>query len=406
MEQRSQHFKQNLISILEYILVILLILDFNTPYTQLFGSVKVAVNNLGIIVLLLLIVLNGNLKINSLLLFLVVGAFVPLIGVKSEALWGLIKIFLIYIPLFFVFCSSTQHYSQYSLLYKFSNVLCLIAIVSLFFWFFGSILGIITSTFSVPYDWGGVKFIPSYYGIYFETQEAFATAESIKMTRNSGIFNEAPMFNMMLCIALGVELFLRKKKSWLRAILFVVTIFTTVATTGIIFVLFVLSYIVYSTANQKFKIFFVFVAPFIVVTSLFLARVVLDNKKQTGESSYNSRIRDIENCIELGMDNPFVGIGMDAESIAERTGSARMWGYSNSLFTIFARGGIYVLTLYAFCFFIIPIILYKYNKQLAIFILGYALVFSFTISYNRLLTLFMLSFCLSSYFYRYHLQKI
>ena len=49
----------------------------------------------------------------------------------------------------------------------------------------------------------------------------------IKITRNSGIFIESPMFAVNLVIALLVEIFVRKNHKKYRTIILVITIITT-----------------------------------------------------------------------------------------------------------------------------------------------------------------------------------
>lgn len=388
--------KQKITELLEYILLILIIIEFNTPYPQLFESVQFAVRNLGIFILLCVVILRGKVKLDVMSCCLLLGSIIPLIGVSSDRIIELIKIFAVYIPLFYVFFAS--HNSRTIILFflKYSNIVLIVAIVSLFFWLFGSILGIITPTMKVPYEWGGLKIIPTYYGLYFETQEAYATVESDLTIRNSGIFNEAPMYNMILCTALGIELFLRKKLSYWRIIIFVATIVTTISTTGFLFLLLVMTYKLYIAMSGKLRILIVVFIPFLLIIASFTAQMILENKIMTNTSSFYARSSDIQKCIEIGMDNPLIGIGMDADNNTSKNRTA-MWGYSNSLFTVFARGGIYVLSLYVFALFYVPLSLYKRNPNLAMLIFGFAIVFSFTISYLRLLTLMMIGFGMSLY---------
>lgn len=265
--------------------------------------------------------------------------------------------------------------------------------VSLFFWIFGSLLGIISSTAMQTSTWGGLHYIPSYYGLYFETQLGSYTTDFDVFCRNSGIFCEAPMYNFVLCTALGIELFLRRNVIRWRIILLVATILTTISTTGFFYLIFVLSYKIYSFAASKIKtIFVLFLAIILSLIVLYSIQFILDAKLQTGEGSYNSRLNDIVKCIEVGMENPVLGVGLYNEETRSD------WGYSNSLFTIFARGGLYLLSIYVFAYFIIPVYVYKRNKQIAGFLIGFAILFTFTIMYDRYLNFIMLSYCLSLFF--------
>lgn len=377
-----------LLGFLEYTVMFLAILNFYTPYMQL-GIGKYIINYGCTIVFFLLVIGKKYLKFDSILLFYMIGAFIPFLNVSRENISGYIGEFLILVPLCYMYITSSfKNNNVNSFFCKYSNIVIIIAIISLFFWLFGTMLGIVKPTAYIPHEWGGFRRIPMYYGVYFETQEAFVTVETQSTIRNSGIFSEAPMYNMILCTALGVELFIRDKKSMWRIILLIITILTTISTTGAIYLVLVFSYILYSYAGSKFKTFIIFILPLLLIVTLLMTQYVLDNKKQTGEGSYNSRVNDIENCIEIGMSNPMFGVGLYSENT---TYGVNKWGYSNSLFTIFARGGLYMLALYFFCLFAVPGIVYNNYRKISVFILSYALLFTFTIAYFNILSFFFLA---------------
>ena len=85
----------------------------------------------------------------------------------------------------------------------------IIAVASLVMWFLCSILQVVPATSFFPYEWGSsIDFIPTYWGVYFETQSIAPLGE--KIWRNTGIFNEGPMYNMALCVAFIIEYFIQK----------------------------------------------------------------------------------------------------------------------------------------------------------------------------------------------------
>lgn len=77
------------------------------------------------------------------------------------------------------------------------------------FYIIGSTLNLISPTAYVPVFWGEQRIYPTYFYLYFEAQNSFFLGN--EYIRNCGIFNEAPMYNMALCIALAIELFYEKK---------------------------------------------------------------------------------------------------------------------------------------------------------------------------------------------------
>lgn len=289
---------------------------------------------------------------------------------------------------------SEERESVSHLFIKFSNIVAVIAIISLFFWFLGSTLELIPSTAIIPNSWGHDKFIPTYFGIYFETQEAVAASGAESMIRNSGVFNEAPMYNMILCTALSVELFLRPRICIKRIILFTLTIITTISTTGFIFMFVVYAIKGYNSFASKYRLQMILLLPIFLLASFLVMNSILENKKETGEGSYSSRSRDIVKCIEVGLEHPINGIGIMHANKATTTDNL---GYSNSLFGTFAHGGLYFLFLYLIPLFLIPFFVgLKYGDyQLSIMIFCYFLLFTFTLSQYKVLTLLIISYSLA-----------
>ena len=88
------------------------------------------------------------------------------------------------------------------------NIMTLIGMISLFFWLFGSTLGIIKPTRLLFSNWGSTPTpVYSYYGLYFETQHING------IIRNSAVFTEAPMASLNVIIALVFQNLFNKKDS-------------------------------------------------------------------------------------------------------------------------------------------------------------------------------------------------
>ena len=380
----------------------MVILEFNTPYTYFPVIGKMV--TLSIITLsMFLILLNWkNLSIDffAFVLLITIGAIFPFFNVYEGKTIAYIKLYFVILPLLLILTSSYMSEERESvshLFIKFSNIVAVIAIISLFFWFLGSTLELIPSTAIIPNSWAGDRFIPTYFGVYFETQEAMATSGAESMIRNSGIFNEAPMYNMILCTALSIEMFLHQKISVKRIILLTLTILSTISTTGGVFMFIVYAIKAYNSFASNYKLQMILLLPIFILMGVFSINNILDNKKETGEYSYNSRSHDIVKCIEVGIENPIAGVGiMYKAAYAE----SNFFGFSNSLFGVFAHGGFYFLLLYLFPFLIIPLILllkYK-NSSIGGILLSYFGVFSFTVSEYKVLTIFVIA-CSLSYWY-------
>lgn len=395
---------QHLRSILEYLLMLMVILDFNTPYTYFPVIGKMVA--LSIITLSMFLILlnwkNLSIDIFAFVLLITIGAIFPFFNVYEGKAISYIKLYFVILPLLLMLTSSYMSEEREAvshLFIKFSNIVGVIAVISLLFFFLGSTFELIPCTAIIPNSWGGDRFIPTYFGIYFETQEAMAASGMESMIRNSGIFNEAPMYNMILCTALSIELFLRPRINIERIILFTLTIITTISTTGFIFMFVVYTIKGYNSFASKYRLQMILLLPIFLLASFLVMNSILENKKETGEGSYSSRSRDIVKCIEVGLEHPISGVGVFFKS-EENSSDSRSFGYSNSLFGVFAHGGFYLLTLYALSLLIIPIVSYFRDRNLSflIFMLSYFLLFSFTVSQYKCLTIMLVAYGFSYWY--------
>ena len=99
----------------------------------------------------------------------------------------------------------------------------------------------------------------------------------------------------------------------------------------------------------------------------------------------------------MGLDNPVLGVGVFRQrGIYVMTRDN--YGYSNSIFTVFAHGGFYLLILYLSLLFVIPLIRYLSgeDRKWAITLLLFFVVFAVTQSHYRMLTFMFLALSLSN----------
>ena len=384
--------------------MLMIILEFNTPYIY-FPIIKNLVIFFIVISAIVLILFhwhNLTFEIFAFVLLIMLGAVFPFMNIYEGRIKSYIKLYFVIFPLLLLLISSYKTADGQGIIVlfsKLSNLVFVIAIVSLFFWLFGSIFGYIESTAIIPNSWGRERFIATFYGLYFETQEATASEDIGQFVRNSGIFNEGPMYNMILCTSLAYEVFLHREKNLIKIFTFCITIITTVSTTGFIFLLLVLLVKGYGVLSYKCGLQMVLLFPVILFLGIIVLSAVLENKRETGEGSFNSRSNDIAKCIEVGIENPIAGVGIFFKS-EENSSDSRSFGYSNSLFGIFAHGGFYFLFLYLIPLFVMPIFVFFKNgdSQFLMMLLSFFLLFSFTVSQYSVLTVFMLSYSLSYWY--------
>ena len=388
--------------ILEYLLVFCIILEFNTPYL-IFPEVKRMIQVFPIFILLgLLIISNYSItkKVNILVFIYLVGALFPMLALRDHNYPSYIIRYVLILPLLWMYLSHRKEFgsSVYnSLFLKYSNVMVIIAVASLVMWFLCSILQVVPATSFFPYEWGSsIDFIPTYWGVYFETQSIAPLGE--KIWRNTGIFNEGPMYNMALCVAFIIEYFIQPFRSKTKLWILAIAIFTTFTTTGQFFLMGIGIWSVFNRMGRRYRILLLLVVPILLYFGYVVAGTLLANKKATGgEDSMNLRTEDITWCMEAGMEHPMLGVGLTLRE-GESLWHGKTLGRSNSLFAVFARGGLFVLILYIGALLLIPYLYYiKYKDPKWFYDMFYFfLVFTVTVSFLNYLTLLFIAWGMSN----------
>ena len=388
--------------ILEYLLVFCIILEFNTPYL-IFPEVKRMIQVFPIFILLgLLIISNYSItkKVNILVFIYLVGALFPMLALRDHNYPSYIIRYVLILPLLWMYLSHRKEFgsSVYnSLFLKYSNVMVIIAVASLVIWFLCSILQVVPATSFFPYEWGSsIDFIPTYWGVYFETQSIAPLGE--KIWRNTGIFNEGPMYNMALCVAFIIEYFIQPFRSKTKLWILAIAIFTTFTTTGQFFLMGIGIWSVFNRMGRRYRILLLLVVPILLYFGYVVAGTLLANKKATGgEDSMNLRTEDITWCMEAGMEHPMLGVGLTLRE-GESLWHGKTLGRSNSLFAVFARGGLFVLILYIGALLLIPYLYYRKYKDPKWFyaMFCFFLVFTVTVSFLNYLTLLFIAWGMSN----------
>lgn len=150
----------------------------------------------------------------------------------------------------------------------------------------------------------------------------------------------------------------------------------------------------WNTKNKKYKFLKFLLLTLMLLVIPFVINWILQDKvsSSSGEGSVSARSYDIQKCIQIGLDNLFFG-----KSLLSEQNPNHNYGFSNSLFALFADGGLYVLALYLSGLLFIP--LYnmtrkKFFKE-SIVLLLYFYLFSITVSHFRYLTLLFVAYGIS-----------
>ena len=342
----------------EYIFALLLILSCNTMYSNELSG-KFYISEILLIVLAILFfitIINGNIdkkKIGNFFVkvffyYLYVSLFILLnrIFFFKSFIW----LFIIFFPIvFFInYCYKGEKWSV-KISQKIVNIVAIMSVVSLLFYLVGPLLNIIKPTGTIEVMWGKQLIRPSYYNLHFYTQTENIFGLSI--IRNTGVFTEAPMYSMVLTIALALEKFITKKNRKIINIILLVTIFSTLSTPGIIVSLFIYlySFMVQKTNRKFLKIILI---PLLIVSSLYIGVSFLSQK--IGTLSYNVRIDDYIASYKAWRESPIIGVGFkNSESIQYYMNPNRSYnvGLSNSIIVVLAQGGVYL-----FLFYLLPFV--------------------------------------------------
>ena len=249
---------------------------------------------------------------------------------------------------------------------KLSNIMLGIAIISLFFWVFGTVLGIIKPTGTIYTTWtswsisgqGTLKAVRNYYNIYFEAQswgtdKALGIITNLNIIRNTGMFTETPMYSFLLVLSICIELFLKKeKRDKKKIIIFLITVITTISTTGYVLSIIVLfaDYLLNSEKESIRKLIKKMLLPVVLIAVIIAVSQFVKSKLST--SSAMTRIDDFIVGFMAWKDSPIFGNGMgNTYSYQQYMASRRAnnAGLSNSITQILAFGGLYLILPYIYC---------------------------------------------------------
>ena len=390
-----------LIAVLEYGWVLVVILDGNSVYH---ASATRNYYLLPLSIVMTVALLAANLLLNKIRikkrnLSIAIGLcgysmVYFLIMQNRMAAENFFYLFVMGLPcLFLLFVELYRKGRLIQLFYRIENVVCILAAISLFFWIFGTILGILKPNMIFRINWGNFEKIKGYWGLHFQIQRD--TTFGSLIYRNSGIFAEAPMLNLWCDIALGVELLFREKPIKHNIVILIATIASAMSTTGIIFIVmsFGLRYLKNLRKHKAMgKILLVFAALIVVPMVGYALYELLVLKSET--VSFAMRMSDYFGGLKMFWDYPIFGVGYGnlrkmLKYIYSPTG---VLGFSNSVMAIPATGGFW-MTLPFYYGHIGPMFPRLTNsKQVSMFCICLFYLFCTTAYFGRYLAVVMVAF--------------
>lgn len=384
-------------SIIDVVLIFFLIISTNSIYVNIedsynFNKYITILIFISLLCKILMVNITRRLFNNILFLLAVYYGVVILISIINFSEFSLNNILYYFVnfPLLLAILILTNKQNKLKdwLIY-FVNIAIFLAIVSLLFWVLGSNLNIISSTDYLVNKWSDGGVATSYNNIYFETQR-IAIMDNV-IIRNSGIFAEAPMWNLILSIALMIQtLFLGRNKY--KTFILVLTILSTVSTTGIYVIGLIIAYkIIFEVSGWK-----KYIAATLIPILLLVLSFVWENKSAT--TSANIRFDDYRAGFHAWLDNIILGSGFTngirvIEGYMDTTIRVNL-GYSNSLFVILAQGGIVLFILYLLPMMFI-LVKRKYTYDMKYFIILLVVILSTTIFVDTYIFAFIIGFMYS-----------
>ncbi len=331
-------------SIVEYILVVLFIIQCNSMYSRAAGGVEwlnALIPMIGIQIILLITSRTiPTSLIRSLSFFLTAYYIIQCLNLAFNMSANMNREFIVLniviLPLCIIMATLQIYMNELEgLLNKFSQAVAVLAVMSLFFWLFGSVLHLLRPTGAITNVWADGVPALHYYRLHFETQKVSVFGHII--SRNTGVFVEGPMWNLVLSLAFTAELFIRKQPRRNLLILFAITIWTTFSTTGI-YVL-GLSFIAYYMVLRKNK--YKFVAIPVMIPVVYGLSQVLGGK--SASESGTIRMDDYVAGLNAWLERWLAGWGQNGLARIQyhmNTHIRPSLGYSNSLFIVLAKGGV------------------------------------------------------------------
>lgn len=337
-------WKKNIEDICFKLLALLIILNHSVYYY--IESTRSFIQIFVILVTLLTFIVGTKGKIN-ITPHIKVGLVIPFIisiiyfisAVEISDFGSYATRYFIYIPLMIILLGTLNNEKEWKFFYSMSDIIYLIAIISICGWIFTAIFSDFPSLGWIPTEWGGIingteKGVINYYYIYYIAQESLVPG--IKY-RNCGIFCEGPAYSFILSIALLVEIFLRNKPDKKKIIILCIAMLTTFTTSSIVyFIIFsLLKCFISKRRTRRLKIL---VLPIFII--IFISTIVCLLEHKANQASVSIRLNSYINAFEAFKLNPIFGYGYKFNGAAVFNS-----GFTDSLSDTLIRGGI-ILTAY------------------------------------------------------------
>ena len=218
--------------ILEYLIWIFIILDFNTVFLYNGGTHYYTLIASGLILFSLCTKQRLSIPKNALLYIAIYLCYMILWNILAYKLYfnaEFVERFLVFMPLIWIYIYNIKDLETF--LRKFSNIIIVLAVLSLIFWSLGTIMKLLDTPYLSKMYWGfdnnRYVTVKNYFNLYFETSHNYEIF-GINTARNDGIFCEGPMYAAVLVLAQAYEFFYSKTLNIKRIVILTIATITTI----------------------------------------------------------------------------------------------------------------------------------------------------------------------------------
>ena len=401
-EKRYDSLLDWIICLVEFILVLVVVLDCNSVYRHWMGwegdpktyALWIANISAWLLVILYLIKDRSNVQClkNYKYVFLISFVFV----FEFNALNALKKVASGYLGYFFFFMNAMvilylfyrKHQDSFRLLFLMEYLILFIAVASVILWFGSSVLELWGRNEDVRVWWGGKYFDANYLNLCIRRWMFDGD-----LKKNLGIFVEPPMYGLFLGFGLYTELFLKKKANPSIVLAFGVALFSCKATLAIMLSLLAFFFVVVELI--KGKKYSKIIVPAMIALTIVGVLILFFHKMKTGWGSFATHIDDFIAALKCWTHYPILGCGYDCEGPIQKFMSdfrKDNLGLSNSAAVVLAEGGIILFIYYFLPFLFMMLAFFKKNRKLAYWAAGMFLFWVVVIFHTRLFIFFLLAF--------------
>ena len=359
----------NRCSVITYIMLSLCVLGANTVYSTC-STHDFKIPELTVIFLCILLISARHLSKNItkkwsawVIPYCLLNFTIIFFSVSSDSLISYTVRFLVFVPfLTLLILHDAKKNNIWNIAFKFERLVVTYAAITLVLWLLASVFNILPPTGGITSSWGHNMHYPLYFGLYTTKQTQFFLGTI--WIRNQGFFTEAPMYNVILIVALCIEVFVASltgregKFIWngmdlRKLIILVLTDLSTVTTTGMIVMVLIAAfkYCLMRNKSAIIKILKWLGAIVVLLIAAHVAYWLFLNKSITG--SWEVRFDDFKAGNLAWHNNILFGNGYDTmKSINRYMSSYRLYnmGYSSGIFSVLAQGGIALFCNYVFGF--------------------------------------------------------